>query len=232
MANFKVVVSDPKSRKAFQKEIEQKASGFMGKKISDKVKGDPLGLSGYEFQITGGSDAQGFPMRRDVDGIARKRLLLSIGPGFHPETRGQRKRKSVRGNTISPEISQINAKVVTYGSKPLEQLLGETKKEKKEKLTEEEKKKELQNEVESMLDKKAPEKSRSEQILDEQTRQEKAKAPKEEDKSEGKPRAESEERAGGKKEGTKEPSEESKGNPEKKSEPAKEEVKEGKPAKE
>jgi small subunit ribosomal protein S6e len=193
MANFKVVVSDPKSRKAFQKEIEQKASGFIGKRISDKVKGDALGLAGYEFQITGGSDAQGFPMRRDVEGIARKRLLLSIGPGFHPETRGQRKRKSVRGNTISSETSQVNAKVVTYGSKPLEQLIGEKK---KEKLTEEEKKEKLKKEVESMLDKKAPEKSRSEQILEEQAKAEKApkegeskaeSADKTEEKPEGKP---------------------------------------------
>jgi small subunit ribosomal protein S6e len=167
MANFKVVVSDPKSKKAFQKEIEQKASGFMGKSIGDKVKGDSIGLPGYELQMTGGSDAQGFPMRRDFEGIARKRLLLSIGPGFHPEMRGQRKRKSVRGNTVSAAISQINVKVVTYGSKPMEQLLGEPKKE-KEKPTEEDKKKELQKEVESMLEKKAPEKSRSEQILEEQ----------------------------------------------------------------
>ena len=218
MANFKVVVSDPKSRKAFQKEIEQKVSGFMGKSVGDNVKGDPMGLSGYELQITGGSDAQGFPMRRDVEGIARKRLLLSIGPGFHPETRGQRKRKSVRGNTISDAISQINVKVVTYGSKPLEQLLGETKKEKKEKPAEKEKKEKLQKEVESMLDKKAPEKSRSEQILEEQTKQGKAEAAKEEGKPEEKTKAASEEKPEKKKEEVKEekPSEEPKEESEKK----------------
>lgn len=180
MANFKIVVSDPKSRKAFQKEIDQKASGFMGKKIGDKVQGDAMGLSGYGFQITGGSDAQGFPMRKDVDGIARKRLLLSMGPGFHPESSGQRKRKSVRGNTISSAVSQINVKVATYGSKSLEQLIG--KGEKKKEFTEGEKKEKLQKELAGMEDKKAPEKSRSEQILEEQATQEKAEEPSKEEK--------------------------------------------------
>jgi small subunit ribosomal protein S6e len=194
MANFKVVVSDPKNKKAFQKEIEQKASGFTGKRIGDKVRGDALGLLGYELQITGGSDAQGFPMRRDVEGIARKRLLLGFGPGFHPESRGQRKRKSVRGNTISAATSQINVKVVTYGSKPLEGLMG--KEPKKEKATEEEKKEKLKQEVASMVEEKAPEKSRSEQILEEQTGKEKSEgkaAEKESPKEEARPEEKKEE---------------------------------------
>jgi small subunit ribosomal protein S6e len=183
MANFKIVVSDPKSRKAFQKEIEQKASGFMGKRIGDKVKGDSLGIAGYEFEVTGGSDAQGFPMRRDVEGIARKRLLLAMGPGFHPESRGQRKRKSIRGNTVSASTSQINVKIVTYGSKPIEELIG--KKEKKEKLTEDQKKEKLKDELSGMLDDKAPEKSRSEQILEEQAKKEKPAEAKPEEKPSG-----------------------------------------------
>lgn len=188
MANFKVVLSDPKSKKAFQKEIEQKASGFMGKKIGEKVKGESLGLSGYELQITGGSDAQGFPMRRDVEGIARKRLLLAIGPGFHPDTRGQRKRKSIRGNTLSPAVSQVNVKIVTYGSKSVEQLIGKEKKE--EKPSEGQKKEKLQEEVTSMLKDKPPEKSRSEQILEERAKKEEEPEKPEETKAEEKPKEE------------------------------------------
>ena len=38
MANFKIVISDPKSKNAFQKEIEQKASGFMNKRVGENVK--------------------------------------------------------------------------------------------------------------------------------------------------------------------------------------------------
>lgn len=181
MANFKVVVSDPKSKKAFQKEIEQKASGFMGKKIGDKVKGDGLGLSGYEFQITGGSDAQGFPMRKDVEGIGRKKVLLTRGTGFKTKVRGLRKRKSVRGNTISSAISQLNAKIVAYGSTPIDQLVS-SKKEKPKEMTEEEKKAALAAELQSKVSDEGPAKSRSDQILEEMEAKEKVKA--EEPKSE------------------------------------------------
>ena len=133
MANFKIVISDPKARKAYQKEVDQSASGLMGKKIGDKFSGSHMGLSGYELEVTGGSDKEGFPMRRDVDGPARKRILLSHGPGFHPKSHGRRKRKSIRGNTISPSISQINAKIVTYGTKSVEENLGVKKEHKEEK---------------------------------------------------------------------------------------------------
>jgi small subunit ribosomal protein S6e len=189
MANFKIVVSDPKSRKAFQKDIEQKASGFVGKKIGDTVKGDGMGLSGYELQVTGGSDAQGFPMRRDIDGISRKRVLLTRGTGFRTKVRGKRKRKSVRGNTVSSSTSQINVKVVTYGSKSIGDLMGKT--DKKEKLSEEEKKKKLQEELSSRVEEKAPEKSRSDQIKEEMEAQEKA-GDSEEKKEETKPEKEPE----------------------------------------
>jgi small subunit ribosomal protein S6e len=131
MANFKIVISDPKARKAYQKEVDQGASGLMGKKIGDKFSGNHLGLSGYELEVTGGSDKEGFPMRKDVDGPGRKKILLSHGPGFHPKSRGRRKRKSIRGNTISPQVSQINLKVVTYGAKSIDESLG-VKKEHKE----------------------------------------------------------------------------------------------------
>jgi small subunit ribosomal protein S6e len=132
MANFKIVISDPKAKKAYQKEVDQGASGLMGKKLGDKFSGNHLGLAGYELEVTGGSDKEGFPMRRDVEGPGRKKILLSHGPGFHPKSRGRRKRKSIRGNSISPAISQINLKVVTYGAKSVEESLG-VKKEHKEK---------------------------------------------------------------------------------------------------
>jgi small subunit ribosomal protein S6e len=132
MANFKIVISDPKARKAYQKEVDQGASGLIGKKIGDKLSGNHLGLSGYELEVTGGSDKEGFPMRRDMEGPGRKKILLSHGPGFHPKSRGRRKRKSIRGNSISPAISQVNAKVVTYGAKSMEELLGVKKEHKAE----------------------------------------------------------------------------------------------------
>lgn len=130
MSTFKVVLSDPKTRKAYQKEVDQAASGFMGKKLGETIPAGGMGLEGYSIQLTGGSDKDGFPMRRDVDGTVRKKLVLSHPPGFHPDRKGQRKRKSIRGNTIAGDIAQVNAKVVEYGKKGIEELLGIKKEEK------------------------------------------------------------------------------------------------------
>ena len=124
MANFKIVISDPKARKAYQKELDQGATGLMGKKLGDKLQGSHVGLAGYELEVTGGSDKEGFPMRKDVEGPGRKKILLSHGPGYNPKSRGNRKRKSIRGNMISPSISQVNLKIVSYGSKSVEESLG------------------------------------------------------------------------------------------------------------
>jgi small subunit ribosomal protein S6e len=129
---FKIVVSDPKTRKAYQKEVPQSQSGLLGRKIGDKVSGDFLGMAGYELEVTGGSDKQGFPMRKDVHGSVRKKVLLSFPPGFHPLKSGQRRKKSVRGNTISSEIIQVNAKVLKYGNKSIEELFGVKKEKPKE----------------------------------------------------------------------------------------------------
>jgi small subunit ribosomal protein S6e len=128
MPNFKIVIADPKTRKAYQKEIEQNKTGLLGKKIGDRIAGNLIDLPGYEFEITGGSDKEGFPMRADVTGTGRKRIVLAYPPGFHPKIKGQRKRKSVRGNTISQDIVQVNLKVVGYGQKSLDELFGKIEK--------------------------------------------------------------------------------------------------------
>jgi small subunit ribosomal protein S6e len=126
---FKLVISDPKTRKSYQKEVS--GEGILGKKIGDKFSGSVAGLEGYELQVTGGSDKDGFPMRRDVEGPGRKRVLLSGPPGFHPAMGGQRKRKSVRGGTVSDDLGQVNAKVVKEGKQPLDKVFVAAKKEEK-----------------------------------------------------------------------------------------------------
>jgi len=179
---FKLVVSDPKTRKTYQKEIPQKESGLIGRKIGDKVKGDFLGMPGYELEITGGSDKQGFPMRPDIPGTARKRVLLTGGPGFHPKRKGERRRKSVRGNTISGDIVQVNTKIVKYGSKKPEEIFGkkeekpkEEKKEEKpqEKPKEEGKAKEETKPEEKPTEKPEPEKEKAEKEVKKETPEEK-----------------------------------------------------------
>jgi small subunit ribosomal protein S6e len=87
--------------------------------MGDEVDGSPVGLGGYKMKITGGSDRNGNPMRGDLPGMARKRLLLSGGIGFHPRLEGERRRKMVRGNEITPDFVQVNALVTAYGEKSL-----------------------------------------------------------------------------------------------------------------
>jgi len=97
---------------------------FIGKRIGEIVDADILGLGGYSLEITGGSDKCGTAMRKDVSGSARKRILITSPPGYRPKEKGKRRRKSVRGNEISTEISQINVKITEYGTKPIEELFG------------------------------------------------------------------------------------------------------------
>jgi small subunit ribosomal protein S6e len=176
---FKLVVSDPKTKKTYQKEVSQKESGLLNRKIGEKIKGDFLGLSGYEIEITGGSDKQGFPMRPDIQGVARKRVLLTGGPGFHPKQKGERRRKSVRGNTISQDIVQVNAKIVKHGAKKLEQIFGKKEKKPEEKKPEEKPKEEAKPEKKEEV---KPEEKK------EEPKEEKAEeSPKEEPKPEEKP---------------------------------------------
>lgn len=88
---------------------EAKARTFVGLKIGDKVDASIIGLKG-ELVITGGSDSSGFPMRPDIHGGVKVKVLLSGPPGFKPRKKGERRRKTVRGNTITPDIVQINVK--------------------------------------------------------------------------------------------------------------------------
>lgn len=91
-----------------------------GKKIGDKVKGEGIDMPGYEFEVTGGSDASGFPMRRDVDGTGRKKILATSGVGIRKLPRkGMRVRKLVAGNTIHAKTAQINMKVLKVGKEDI-----------------------------------------------------------------------------------------------------------------
>lgn len=116
MAEFKVVISDPKTGLSVQREVKEPAAKpFLGLKIGDAVKGEVIDLQGYEFEITGGSDFCGFPMRRDVSGVGRKRILAYSGVGVKKGEKGMLQRKTVCGNTIHAKIVQINLKAVKIG---------------------------------------------------------------------------------------------------------------------
>ena len=132
---FKFEIGDPKSKKTFH--LEAEAEGLIGKVIGDKIDGSEVDskLSGIELEITGTSDKSGFPGKKDVEGTGIKRVLLTRGFGFHklklkkknairrPISKGMRKRKTVRANTITSDVVQINLKVLK-SAKPVAELLG------------------------------------------------------------------------------------------------------------
>ena len=132
MVEFKVVVNDTKSGKSYQVQVTgHHANSLIGKKIGEEVDGIFISLPGYKLQVTGGTDKNGFPMRRDFPGMARRRLLLSDSTGCHPIEKGMREKKSVRGNTINQDVVQINMSVTKHSSKPIDQLLKKEEKEEK-----------------------------------------------------------------------------------------------------
>ncbi|MBT3406337.1 30S ribosomal protein S6e [Candidatus Woesearchaeota archaeon] len=134
MAEFKLVIGDTKEGKSHKKELKDTdAQPLLGKKLGQTIKGELFDMTGYEFKITGGSDKAGFPMRSDVEGTQRKKILAIKGVGLNNKKKyrkktkkgkrtmnGMRTRKTVAGNTISEITSQINLKVLKYGKDPLE----------------------------------------------------------------------------------------------------------------
>ena len=124
MVEFKVVVNDVKNGKSHNIQVSgHHANSLIGKKIGEEVDGIFVSLPGYKLQITGGTDKDGFPMKNDLPGSSRRRLLLSYSKGFKPKEKGKRKKKSVRGNTINQDIVQVNMKITKHSSKPVEQLI-------------------------------------------------------------------------------------------------------------
>ncbi|MDP3066758.1 MAG: 30S ribosomal protein S6e [Methanobacteriaceae archaeon] len=119
---FKLVVSEGES--SHQMEMETADSKkLIGLKIGEEFDAAMVGLEGYKLRITGGSDKNGFPMKKDVEGPRRIKSLLSGGLGFKPKRKGQRRRKTIRGNTVSDEIVQINTVVIEKGGKSIAELL-------------------------------------------------------------------------------------------------------------
>lgn len=132
-AGPRLVLSNPEDGTAKQIVLEPRIfSLFIGKRIGDEIDGSILGYKGYKIRITGGTDRDGFPMRPDISGPRKVRVLLSGGVGFHPREKppsrakkrrqkrrkkGLRRRVTVRGNVISDAIAQINAVLVPAGKK-------------------------------------------------------------------------------------------------------------------
>jgi small subunit ribosomal protein S6e len=127
--------------------LEAEAPGLIDKKLRETVTGQEINpdLAGYEFEITGGSDKSGFTMMDDVQGALLNRKLLTFGKGMkkrpmyegkkkrsNNRPKGLRLRKTVRGNTISDAIVQVNLKMTKEGGKKLSEVFAAPVEEKKE----------------------------------------------------------------------------------------------------
>ena len=164
MVSFKLCVADPKTGKCYQKEVKDaEAAPFVGQNVGENISGDSIGMQGYEFQITGGSDYCGFPMRHGIQGV-RKKIYSYGGVGFPRLKKGEKTRKTVCGHKIHDKITQINLKILKVGAKKIEEIMpagekegAETPKEAKKEAKTEDKKKEPKAE-EKKVEPKAEEK--------------------------------------------------------------------------
>ncbi|MCW3995619.1 MAG: 30S ribosomal protein S6e [Candidatus Bathyarchaeota archaeon] len=113
MAKFKVIVSDPQAGTSKVVELEEaRAAALIGRRVGETIDGSVVDLPAHKVQVMGGSDKDGVPMRANVHGGVRRSVVLSGGAGFNPKNKGERKRKTVRGNVITDEIVQLNMKIV------------------------------------------------------------------------------------------------------------------------
>ncbi len=122
MAKFKIIVSDTESGTSKTVELEEtQATPLIGRRMGEVMDGAIVGLPGHKVKLTGGSDKDGFPIRPNVHGGVRRRVILGGGVGFNPQKEGERKRKTIRGNVVTEEIVQINMKIVEKPKKAKEE---------------------------------------------------------------------------------------------------------------
>lgn len=116
---MKIVYSDPKTGKSGQMEVKEDAAAlFINRRLGETVEGSAIGMVGYKFRISGGSDTSGFPLDKSIQGPLKARALKVVATSGRKK--GSHKRVTVRGNTISVDTAQVNLVVTEYGEKPLE----------------------------------------------------------------------------------------------------------------
>jgi small subunit ribosomal protein S6e len=108
-----LIVSNPADGTSQKVELDdQQLRALYGTRIGQVVEGAVAGMQGYKIKLTGGTDKDGIPMRPDVHGSAKARVILSGGVGYKPKDKGDKKRKVVRGNTVSTETTFLNFTIV------------------------------------------------------------------------------------------------------------------------
>ena len=111
MVDISLNIAHPEENKSMSTSLDtEQSEALHGKMLNETFSGDLVGFDGYTFRIRGGSDRAGFPMRRDVPGIGRHKVLIKSGTGI---------RRTVAGNTVYEETAQLNVVVEEAGSESL-----------------------------------------------------------------------------------------------------------------
>lgn len=119
-SKMKLNLANPQAgmQKTVEVDDEKKLLPFFEKRMGAEVAGDSIGdeFKGYIFRISGGNDKQGFPMMQGVLVNHRVRLLFHKGMKCYRQRRtGEKKRKSVRGAIVGPDLAVLNLVLVKKG---------------------------------------------------------------------------------------------------------------------
>jgi small subunit ribosomal protein S6e len=120
MVDISLNIAHPEENKSMSTSLDtEQSESLHGKMLNETFSGDLVGFDGYTFRIRGGSDRAGFPMRRDVPGIGRHKVLIKSGTGIRENRVGRRVRRTVAGNTVYEETAQLNVVVEEAGNESL-----------------------------------------------------------------------------------------------------------------
>ncbi|CCH59285.1 hypothetical protein TBLA_0B04490 [Henningerozyma blattae CBS 6284] len=117
------------TQKTIEIDDEHRIRVFYDKRVGQEVDGEAVGeeFKGYTFKISGGNDKQGFPMKQGVLLPTRVKLLLTKDVSCYRARRtGERKRKSVRGAIVGPDMAVLSLVITKKGDEEIEGITDST----------------------------------------------------------------------------------------------------------
>jgi len=127
---FNIAYPQNGTQKTVEIDDDNKCRIFYDKRMGTEVDADELGeeYKGYAFKIMGGNDKDGFPMKQGIILNGRTKVLMSKGHScYRPRRNGERKRKTVRGCIVGPDIRVLALTIVRKGVKEIEGVTNEIK---------------------------------------------------------------------------------------------------------